>query len=77
VFISDPSHAGSIKGVMARGKTSVWIAPPGGMKSALMVQASICVSSGTDWHGRKDKGAARGMGRLVGGWSDGGEAALN
>jgi hypothetical protein len=47
-----------IKGVMARGETSAWIAPPGGMKSALMAQASICVAGGLDWHGKRNKGAA-------------------
>jgi AAA domain len=47
-----------IKGVMARGETSAWIGPPGSMKSALMAQAAICVSSGTDWHCKKNKGAA-------------------
>jgi hypothetical protein len=47
-----------IKGVMARGETSAWIGPPGSMKSALMAQASICVANGTDWLGKKNKGAA-------------------
>ncbi len=47
-----------IKGVMARGETSAWIGPPGSMKSALMAQASICVASGADWLGKKNKGAA-------------------
>jgi AAA domain len=47
-----------IKGVMARGETSAWIAPPGGMKSALMGQAAICVAGGLDWHGKRNKGAA-------------------
>lgn len=47
-----------IKGVFARGETSAWIAPPGGMKSALMAQASICVAAGLDWHGKLNKGAA-------------------
>jgi hypothetical protein len=47
-----------IKGVFARGETSAWIAPPGGMKSALMAQASVCVAGGLDWHGKKNKGAA-------------------
>jgi hypothetical protein len=44
-----------IKGVMNWGETSAWIAPPGGMKSALMAEAAICVARGTDWHGRKVK----------------------
>jgi len=47
-----------IKGILARGESSAWIAPPGGMKSALMAQASICVAAGLDWHGRRNKGAA-------------------
>lgn len=46
------------KGVMARGETSAWIAPPGGMKSALMAEASICAAGGVDWHGKRNKGAA-------------------
>jgi hypothetical protein len=44
-----------IKGIFARGETSAWIAPPGGMKSALMAQASICVAAGIDWHGYRSK----------------------
>ncbi|WP_338821433.1 AAA family ATPase [Bradyrhizobium septentrionale] len=44
-----------IKGVFARGETSAWIAPPGGMKSALMASASISVASGTDWFGKRNK----------------------
>ncbi|MCX7310253.1 MAG: AAA family ATPase [Alphaproteobacteria bacterium] len=47
-----------LKGIMARGETSAWIAPPGGLKSALMAQASICVASGVYWHEQKNKGAA-------------------
>lgn len=47
-----------IKGIFARGETSAWIAPPGGMKSALMAQASICVAGAMDWHGLKNKGRA-------------------
>ena len=44
-----------IKGVFARGESSGWIAPPGGMKSALMAHASICVAAGLDWHGKRNK----------------------
>ena len=44
-----------IKGVFARGETSAWIAPPGGMKSALMASAAIAVASGTDWFGKRNK----------------------
>jgi AAA domain len=47
-----------IKGILARGETSAWIAPPGGMKSALLAQASICVAGGLDWLGKRNKGAA-------------------
>lgn len=47
-----------IKGVLAKGETSAWIAPPGGMKSALLAQASICVAGGIDWQGERNKGAA-------------------
>jgi AAA domain len=47
-----------IKGVLARGETSAWIAPPGGMKSALLAQASVCVAGGLDWQGKRNKGAA-------------------
>jgi hypothetical protein len=46
-----------IKGIFAKGETSAWIAPPGGMKSALMAEASICVAAGLDWHGKRNKGA--------------------
>jgi len=47
-----------IKGILARGETSAWIAPPGAMKSALLAQAAICVGAGLDWHGHRNKGAA-------------------
>lgn len=47
-----------IKGVFARGESSAWIAPPGGMKSALMAQASICVAAGLDWNGHRSKETA-------------------
>src|SRR5689334_14557782 len=39
-----------IKGLVAAGETSAWIAPPGGMKSALMAELSFCVAFGEDWH---------------------------
>ena len=42
-----------IKGVLAEGETSAWIAPPGGMKSALMMQAAICVADFQEWNGKK------------------------
>jgi hypothetical protein len=47
-----------IKGILARGETSAWIAPPGGMKSALLAQASICVAGGLEWLGKRNKGVA-------------------
>ncbi len=47
-----------IKGIFARGESSAWIAPPGGMKSALMAQASICVAAGLDWNGHRSKETA-------------------
>jgi len=47
-----------IKGIFARGESSAWIAPPGGMKSALMASAAICVSSGQDWFEHRNKETA-------------------
>jgi hypothetical protein len=46
-----------IKRVFARGESSAWVAPPGGMKSALLAEASVCVAYGHDWHGYRNKGA--------------------
>lgn len=46
-----------IKRVFARGESSAWVAPPGGMKSALLAEASICIACGHDWHGYRNKGA--------------------
>jgi RecA-family ATPase len=46
-----------IKGIFARGETSFWYAPPGGMKSALMADAAVAVASGADWFGRRNKEA--------------------
>ncbi|MCK1693833.1 AAA family ATPase [Bradyrhizobium sp. 144] len=43
-----------VKGLLARGETSAWIAPPGGMKSALMADLSFALSNGAEhWHGFK------------------------
>jgi hypothetical protein len=53
-----PTKRWLIKGVFARGESSAWIAPPGGMKSALMAQASICVAAGLDWQERRCKETA-------------------
>ncbi len=47
-----------IKNIFARGETSAWIAPPGGMKSALLTQAAICVAAGLDWNGYRSKETA-------------------
>ena len=44
-----------IKGIFARGETSALIAPPGGLKSALMAEATVCISSGMDWRGMRNK----------------------
>lgn len=44
-----------IKGIIARGETSAWIAPPGAMKSALMAQLAMCVGNFQDWNGLKHK----------------------
>ena len=53
-----PAKQWLIKNILARGETSAWIAPPGAMKSALLAQAAVCVASGIDWHGYRNKGAA-------------------
>ncbi|MHC2653419.1 hypothetical protein ACVMHY_005998 [Bradyrhizobium barranii subsp. barranii] len=53
-----PAKSWLIKGILARGETSAWIAPPGAMKSALLAEAAICVGAGLDWHGYRNKGAA-------------------
>ena len=53
-----PAKQWLIKGILARGETSAWIAPPGAMKSALLAEAAICVAAGIDWHGHRNKGAA-------------------
>jgi RecA-family ATPase len=47
-----------IKGIFARGESSAWIAPPGGMKSALMASAAFHISSGQNWFGYRNKEAA-------------------
>src|SRR4051812_42655964 len=44
-----------IKGVMAKGETSSWIAPPGKGKSTLMIDLAVAVSSGQDWRGYRSK----------------------
>src|SRR4051794_22190829 len=56
--LEQPAKRWLIKGILARGETSAWIAPPGGMKSALLAQASICVAGGLDWLGKRSKESA-------------------
>ena len=56
--VDPPAKRWLIKGILARGETSAWIAPPGAMKSALLAEAAICVGAGLDWHGYRNKGAA-------------------
>ncbi len=56
--IDPPAKQWLIKGIIARGETSAWIAPPGAMKSALLAQAAVCVAAGLDWHGYRNKGSA-------------------
>jgi hypothetical protein len=44
-----------MKGVIAKGETSMWIAPPGRLKSALMTDLAIHLASGMDWRGYQSK----------------------
>ena len=44
-----------IKGILYWNETSAWIAPPGGMKSALLASAAVHLTAGRDWHGYKVK----------------------
>jgi Bifunctional DNA primase/polymerase, N-terminal/AAA domain len=44
-----------IKGVIAKGETSMWIAPPGKLKSALATDIGIHLASGMDWRGYQSK----------------------
>lgn len=44
-----------IKGVLACGERSAWIAPPKGGKSALLVSIAHAVTSGRDWRGHRVK----------------------
>ncbi|MGY4160501.1 hypothetical protein ACVINW_006343 [Bradyrhizobium sp. USDA 4461] len=51
-----PAKHWLVKGLIASGETSAWIAPPGGMKSALMAELAVAVSNGSadgSWHDRK------------------------
>jgi hypothetical protein len=45
-----------IKGVVAFGETSSWIAPPGRGKSALHSDISVHLAAGMDWRGHRTKG---------------------
>jgi hypothetical protein len=45
-----------IKGVVASGETSSWIAPPGKGKSALQTDISVAIAAGMDWRGHRSKG---------------------
>ncbi|MGY3035908.1 hypothetical protein ACVIIV_005078 [Bradyrhizobium sp. USDA 4354] len=42
-----------VKGIFAWGETSAWVAPPGGMKSALLASAAMSVALGSSWFGRR------------------------
>jgi hypothetical protein len=44
-----------IKGVIAQGETSSWIAPPGKGKSALLTDLAVHAAQGKDWRGYKAK----------------------
>lgn len=44
-----------IKGVVAKRETSMWIAPPGKLKSALLTDMAVHLASGMDWRGYKSK----------------------
>uniref|UniRef100_UPI00057711FA AAA family ATPase n=3 Tax=Nitrobacteraceae TaxID=41294 RepID=UPI00057711FA len=45
-----------IKGIFAWGETSAWIAPPGGLKSALLASAAISIALNQPWFGRRAPG---------------------
>jgi hypothetical protein len=50
-----PKKRWLIKNIVALGETSAWIAPPGGLKSALLAELCFCVAVQRDWHGYKSK----------------------
>lgn len=57
IFLEDDcAKAHIIKGVFAWGETSAWIAPPGGMKSALLASAAMSVALNQPWFGRRAPG---------------------
>jgi AAA domain len=46
-----------LKGIIARGETSAWIAPPGAGKSALLTEISVHCAAQRDWRGHRAKEA--------------------
>jgi hypothetical protein len=46
-----------MKGLIARGETSAWIAPPGAGKSAIMLDLAIHCAGRIDWRGHRAKDA--------------------
>jgi Bifunctional DNA primase/polymerase, N-terminal/AAA domain len=50
-----PQKIWLLKGAIAKGETSLLIAPPGRLKSALMTDIAISLASGTDWRGYRSK----------------------
>jgi hypothetical protein len=46
-----------LKGIIARGETSAWVAPPGAGKSALLTEISVHSSAQIDWRGHRAKEA--------------------
>jgi hypothetical protein len=56
--MADPStpRPWIMKGIFAKGETTMWYGPPGGLKSALLASATVAVAHGDDWFGRKSKG---------------------
>lgn len=46
-----------LKGIIARGETSAWIAPPGAGKSALLTEISVHCAAQIDWRDHKSKEA--------------------
>lgn len=44
-----------IKGIFARGETSMWYGPPGSLKSSLMADAAVAIANGANWFGRRNK----------------------
>ncbi|MCG2665888.1 AAA family ATPase [Bradyrhizobium sp. GCM10023182] len=57
IFLEDDcAKAHIIKGIFAWGETSAWIAPPGGMKSALLASAAMSIALNQPWFGRRPPG---------------------